>query len=291
MSFSAPIEDAAYQAFRDRLRELGQIEGQTVKIEFRNAHGRADRLPALAGELVELPADVIVVGNPEAAKAVKRATSSIPIVTSTVDPVAAGLAASLAHPGGNVTGVSSMSSELSAKRLQLLKETMPQLKRVGVLAHEFSPYVRKMVEDISASARSLAINVKVVRVQAPEEFSTAFTELRRANVQALYIVESPLFYGHRSELAVFALKARLPAMYGTKVFVVDGGLLSYGADIVDVARRAAGYVDKILKGAKPADLPIEQASKLELVINLKTAKSLGLTIPSSIVFRADEVIR
>src|SRR5262245_60716180 len=214
MSFSAPIEDRAYQAFLQSLRELGHVEGQTVKIEFRNAHGHADRLPALADELVGLPADVIVVGNTLAAWEVKRATSSIPIVMSGVDPVVAGLAASFAHPGGNVTGVSSMSTELTAKRLQLFKETIPQLKRMGVLAHELTLTAKKMVEDITKSAPTLGINVKIVRIQGPEEFSAAFAELKRANVQALYIVEGPLFYGHRSELAALALKARLPAMYG-----------------------------------------------------------------------------
>jgi putative tryptophan/tyrosine transport system substrate-binding protein len=291
MSFSASLDDPAYRAFRERLRELGQVEGQTVKIEFRNAEGHVERLPNLADELVHLPADVIVVGNPPAARAVKRATSSIPIVVSSVDPVAAGMATSYAHPGGNVTGVSSMTAALTGKRLELLKETIPRLKRLAVLFHEYTPSAKKMVEDINAAALSLSIEVKVVKVQTPEEFGDAFAALRRANVQALYIVESPLFYGHRSTLAALALKARLPAMYGTRIFVEDGGLLSYGADMLELSRRVAGYVDKILKGAKPADLPIEQASKLELVINLKMAKSLGLTIPSAIVSRADEIIR
>jgi putative ABC transport system substrate-binding protein len=212
-------------------------------------------------------------------------------VVSSVDVVAAGMATSYAHPGGNVTGVSSMTAELTSKRLELLRETIPQLKRIAVLSHEYTPSAKKMVEDINALAPSLSIEVRVVKVQAPEEFGDAFAALRRANVQALYIVESPLFYGHRSTLAALALEARLPAMYGTRIFTESGGLLSYGADMLDLSRRVAGYVDKILKGAKPADLPIEQASKLELVINLKTAKRLGLTIPSAIVSRADEIIR
>ena len=184
-----------------------------------------------------------------------------------------------------------MATELTSKRLQLLKETIPGLTRIAVLWHEFSPQTKQMVDDIKAVAPSLSLEVNLVSVQGPEDVTTALARVGRANVQALYVVESPLFYGYRKTLTGFALKARLPALYGTKPFALDGGLLSYGADIVDQARRVAGYVDKILKGAKPADLPIEQATKLQLVINLKTAKRLRLTIPTSILSRADEVIR
>jgi putative ABC transport system substrate-binding protein len=291
MSFVAPSNDSAYEAFRQRLRELGYVEGRNVRIEFRNAQGHADRLPELAGELVRLKADVIVVGNPAAAIALKHATSTIPIVMASFDPIASGLVTNLAHPGGNITGLSTMATELSAKRLQLLKETIPGLTRVAVLWHEYTPTSRKVLEDIKAAAPSLSIQVKVVKAQTPEEFSPAFAEISRAHVQALYLIESPLFYGYRKMLATLALKARLPAIYGTRSFAEDGGLMSYGADILDQARRAAGYVNKILKGAKPSDLPIEQATKLELVVNLKTAKTLGLMIPTSILARADEVIR
>jgi putative ABC transport system substrate-binding protein len=184
-----------------------------------------------------------------------------------------------------------MASELGPKRLQLLKETIPALTRVAILWHDYTPTIGKSVDKLKAVASSLSVEVKVLKVEKPEEFGAAYAEASRAHVQAIYILESPLFYGHRRTLAALALQARLPAIYGTKVFAEDGGLMSYGADILDQARRAAGYVDKILKGAKAGDLPIEQTTKLELVINLKTAKALGITIPESILLRADEVIR
>jgi len=291
MSFSAPLQDPAYAAFRETLRNLGYLEGRDVRIEFRNAEGHADQLPRLVDELIGLKADVIVVGNPAAAMVLKRATSTIPIVFGSSDPIASGLVTNLAHPGGNITGPSTMASELGPKRLQLLKETIPALTRVAILWHDYTPTIGKSVDKLKAVASSLSVEVKVLKVEKPEEFGAAYAEASRAHVQAIYILESPLFYGHRRTLAALALQARLPAIYGTKVFAEDGGLMSYGADILDQARRAAGYVDKILKGAKAGDLPIEQTTKLELVINLKTAKALGITIPESILLRADEVIR
>jgi putative ABC transport system substrate-binding protein len=294
MSVAAAPDDPIWEAFRGGLRELGYVEGRSIRIEFRTAQGRADRLPSLAEELVQLRADVIVVGNTASAQAVKRATSTIPIVIATSDPIASGLVTNLARPGENVTGVSTMTTELSAKRLQLLKETMPRLTRVGVLwnpATPLSPFQAKVIEDVRTAAASMAIKLKIVSVGTPEKFNGAFTDVSRAHVQAVYLVENPLFYAHRKALAALALQARLPAIYGTRAFADDGGLMSYGADYADQARRAAAYVDKILKGAKPGDLPIEQATKLELVINLKTAKALGLTIPQSVLARADEVIR
>ena len=294
MSFSAAPDDPIYEAFRGGLRELGYVEGRSIRIEFRTAQGRADRLPSLAEELVQLRADVIVVGNTASAQAVKRATSTIPIVIATSDPIASGLVTNLAHPGENVTGVSTMTTELSAKRLQLLKETMPRLSRVGVLwnpANPLSSFQARVIEDVKTAAASMSIELKIVSVGTPEKFNAAFTDVSRAHVQAVYLVENPLFYGHRKALAALALQARLPTIYGTRAFADDGGLMSYGADYADQARRAAAYVDKILKGAKPGDLPIEQATKLEFVINLKTAKALGLIIPQSVLARADEVIR
>ena len=184
-----------------------------------------------------------------------------------------------------------MTTELGAKRLQLLKETIPDLARIAILWHEYAPISRKILNDIKAAAPSLSIEVEIVKVQTSEQFSAAFAEITRARVQALYLIESPLFYGYRKTLAELALKARLPAIYGTRSFPEDGGLMSYGADMLDQSRRAAGYVDRILKGAKASDLPIEQANKVGLVINLKTAKALGITIPESILVRADEVIQ
>jgi putative ABC transport system substrate-binding protein len=293
MSFAAFSDDPAYEAFRGALRDLGYMEGRSVRIEFRTAQGHADRLPTLAEELVQLKADVIVVGNTPAARAVKRATSTIPIVIVSTDPVASGLVTNLARPGGNLTGLSTMTTELSAKRLQLLKETVPQLARVAVLWNPttpLAPFQSKVIEDLKAAAPSMSIELKIVTVQAPEEFNTAFKDISRAQVQALYLVESPLFYGHRKTLAALALQARLPAIYGTKAYANDGGLMSYGPSNPDLFRRAATYVDKILKGARPADLPVEQPTKFELVINLKTAKALGLTIPPSLLQRADQVI-
>ena len=290
MSFVAASDDPAYDAFRQGLRELGYLEGRNVRIEFRNALGHADRLPGLAEELVRLKPDVIVLGNPIAARAVMRASSTTPIVIVASDPLGSGLVTNLAHPGGNLTGLSTITTELGAKRLQLLKETIPGLNRLAVLWHQLST-IDKRVDELKAAAASLSIELKVVKAQAPEEFSAAFAEFRQARVQALYLIESPLFYGHRRTLAAMALHARLPTMYSTKVFPADGGLMSYGADFQVLARQAAGYVDKILKGAKPGDLPIEQATKLEFVINLKTAKGLNLMIPPSVLTRADEIIR
>ena len=291
---AAGPDDPLVEALRKGLRQLGYVEGQDIRFEFRSAQGQAERLPRLAEELVQLKVDVIVVGNPPAAQAVQRATSTIPIVIGLFDPVASGLVTDLAHPGGNITGLSSMFTELIAKRLQVLKETIPRLTRVTVLWNPTtppSPWEAKAVEDLNAAARSLSIELKFVVARTPEEFDAAFSAVRRAHAQALYLIESALFYTHRMTLAKLALKARLPAIYGTRAFADEGGLMSYGVNYADQFRRAAVYVDKILKGAKPGDLPIEQPTKFELVVNLKTAKALGITIPQSILVRADEVIR
>jgi putative ABC transport system substrate-binding protein len=261
---------------------------------LRTAQEHPDRLPSLAEELVQLDVDVIVVTNALAAQALRRATSTIPIVVALFDPTAIGLVTNLAHPGGNVTGLSSMNLELRAKRLQLLKETIPGLTRVAVLWNPAMFPTRlqtKFVEDLKAAAHSLSIELKFVVAQKPEEFAPAFSAVSRAHAQALYLIENPLFYVHRMTLAKLTLKARLPAIYASRTFADDGGLMSYGADYADQMRRSAVYVDKILKGAKPGDLPIEQPTKFDLVVNLKTAKALGITIPQSILVRADEVIR
>jgi len=291
VSFAASSDDPAYEAFRQRLRELGYVEGRSILIEFRNAQGDAARLPAIAKELVARSVDVVVVGNPVAARAMKSATSTIPIVIAASDPLSSGLVTNLARPGGNVTGLSTMSTELHDKRLELLKDAIPGLKRVAVLWHPFSPRVQKSVEDLKATAPALSLKVMPIQAGTPADFDNAFAAASRAHIQAVYILESPLFYAHRLRLAQLALKARLPTIYGTRYFVDDGGFMSYGADFTDQARRTADYVDKILKGANPGDLPIEQTTQLQFAINLRTARAIGLSIPPSVLTRADYVVR
>jgi putative ABC transport system substrate-binding protein len=292
LSGGARSDDATIEALRQGLRELGYLEGRTIRIEFRTGQGHVDRMPSLAEELVQLKADVIVVGNAAAAQAVKRASATIPIVMVASDLVGTGLVTDLAHPGGQVTGLSSVTTELHAKRLQLLKEAIPRLTRVAVLWNpDMAPWQTKALEELKAAASSLSIELRFVGVRTPETSDAAFSTASRGHAQALYLLENPLFFYQRKALAKLALKARLPAMYGTRAFADEGGLMSYGVNYVDQVHRAAGYVDKILKGARPGDLPIEQPTKFELVVNLKTAKALGLTIPEPILIRADEVIR
>ena len=280
------------QAFRQGLLDAGYAEGRDVVIEWRTASGDYARLPELAADLVQRKVDVIVVQSTLAAQAVKRATSTIAIVMATVaDPVGSGLVANLAHPGGNVTGLSTMVVDLSAKRLQLLKETLPRVARVAVLGNPATPYHSKAVEDLKAVAPSLSIELNFVAARTPEEFGQAFSAVSRAHAQALYVIDDAFFVSRRAMLIKLASKARLPAIYGFRLYVDEGGLMSYGPNYADLLRRSAGYVDKILKGAKPGDLPIEQPTKFELVVNLKTARALGLTMPQSILLQAGEVIR
>jgi putative ABC transport system substrate-binding protein len=280
------------QQFRQGLRDAGSAEGRDVVIEWRSANGDYDRVPAFVADLVQRKVDVIVTDTTLATRAAMRATSTIPIVMAIVaDPVGSGLVANLAHPGGNVTGLSLMMIELTAKRLQLLKEAIPRVARVAVLWNPDSPYSAKMIEELKAAAPSLSIELSFVGVRTPEQFGPAFSAVSRARAQALYIIEDPFFFTHRPTLLKLALKARLPAIYGERQFPDEGGLMSYGANFGDMFRRSAGYVDKILKGAKPGDLPIEQPTKFELVLNLKTAKALRVTIPQSNLLQADEVIR
>ena len=280
------------QAFRQGLRDAGYAEGRDVVIEWRPAYGDYARIPGLVADLVQRKVEVIVVQSTVATEAVKRATSTIPIVMATVaDPVGSGLVASLAHPGGNVTGLSLMITELGAKLLQLLKEAIPRVARVAVLWNPDTPWHTKVVEDLKAAAPSLSIELKFVGVRTPEEIGPAFSAVSRARAQALYVLDAPLFYVHRMTLAKLASKARLPAIYSDRRFTDEGGLMSYGANYGDLFRRSAGYVDKILNGAKPGDLPIEQPTKFEFVVDLKTAKAIGITIPQSILLQADEVIR
>ncbi len=293
LATAAASDDPILEALRQGLRELGYVEGRNIRIEFRTAQGHADRLPALAEELVQLKVDLIIATSSSVAQAVQHATSTIPIVM-VGDPVGSRLVTNLAHPGGNVTGLSVMTVELSAKRLQLLKEALPRLTRVTVLWNPdtlSTAAQQKIAEDLKAAAHSLSFELSFVSARTPEEIGPAFSAVSRAHAQALLVIESPLFFVHRTTLTNLASMARLPAMYGPGEFANEGGLMCYGANYGDVYRRSAGYVDKILKGAKPADLPIEQPTRFEFVVNLKTAKALGITIPQSILLRADEVIQ
>ena len=291
LTLTAGASDPFVESLRQGLRQLGYVEGRNIRIEFRTANDHPDGLPVLADELVRLNVDVIVATNSLAAQALQHATSTIPIVVALFDPVVAGLVTNLAHPGGNITGFSFMAIELGTKRLQLLKEAIPKLKRVAVLWNPDAPVTWKIVEDLKAVAPSLSIELVSVRVRTPEEFDAAFQAVARANAQALYVVGDPLVYAYRTTLARLVTKSRLPSIGGSRHYADGGGLMSYGASMQDQMRRSADSVDKILKGTKPGDLPIEQPTRFEFVVNLKTAKALGIAIPQSILVRADEVIR
>ena len=295
IGFLGAISASAYapfvEALRQGLREQGYVEGTNIVIEYRWAEGRLDRLPDLAAELVHLKVDLIVAHGTQAPVAAKQATRTIPIVmTSAGDPVASGLVASLARPGGNVTGFGLLIPELGAKRLQLFKEIIPGLSRVALLWNPANPYATQLWKETAAGASTLGMRLQSLKVRDASELEGAFREASGGRADILVIAEDPLTVGYRTQIAAPAAKNRLPAMAGFREFVDAGGLLSYGASLTDLYRRAAIYVDKILKGATPADLPIEQPTKFELVINLKTAKALGLTIPPAGLARADEVI-
>jgi len=284
--------DKDVQVLRQGLREAGYAEGRDVVIEWRSANGDYARIPALVADLVKRKVDVIVVETTLATRVLKRATSTIPIVMATVaDPVGSGLVTSLAHPGGNVTGLSLMAVELGAKRLQLLKEAIPRLAHVAVLWNPDTPFHPKAIADLKAAAPALSLKLSLVGARTPDEYGSAFSEISRTHAQGLYLMDDAIFSSHKTTLLNLASKARLPTSYSERPFVVEGGLMSYGTNFGDMYRRSAGYVDKILKGAKPGDLPIQQPTKFELVVNLKTAKALGITIPQSILARADEVIK
>ena len=273
------------------IRDLGWIEGKNVIFERRYADNRLDLLPELAAGLVRLNVDVIMAPGTLAPLALKRATATIPIVmTAAGDPLGSGLVASLARPGGNITGMSLMAPDLGGKRLELLIELLPQLSRVGILWNATNPYSALVFKETKSAAQVLRIELQSVEVRNPDDFDSALATATRQRVSALITVEDPLTVGQRKRIADFTASNRLPAIYGLKEFVAAGGLMAYGANLADLYRRAAGYVDKILKGAKAADLPIEQPTKFELVINLKTAKALGLTVPPTLLARADEVL-
>jgi putative ABC transport system substrate-binding protein len=282
------------EAFRQGLRDLGYIEGRNVMIEYRSAEGKAERLPALAAELVALKVDVIVAAGTPAALAAKQATRTLTIVFPVaVDPITSGLVTSLARPGGNITGLSVLAPELVGKCLELLKQAVPGVSRVAVLWQPGALGERTekdMLNGADVAARALGVRLQFVEARGPENFDRVFSEMTRARAGALTVLGSVMFVNERRRLVDLAAKNRLPAVYAQREFVDAGGLMSYGANVADLSRRAATYVDKILKGAKPADLPVEQPTKFELVINARTAKALGLTIPQSLLLRADQVI-
>ena len=284
--FSTRIE-----SFRQGLRELGYVEGKNVLIEYRYAEGKLDLLPALASELVQLKVDVIVTASPPGVQAAKNATSTIPIVFAAIgDPVGGGFVASLARPGGNVTGLSILAPALSGKRLELLKEAFPKVTRVVILWNPTSSGEALSFREMPAVAKALGVQHQSMEVRAANDFEDGFQRAKQEGAQALVTMPSPVINANRQQILEFAAKNRLPAMYAGSEFVEAGGLMSYGPNYTDQFRRAAVFVDKILKGAKPADLPVEQPTKFELIINLKTAKALGLTIPPSLLQRADQVI-
>jgi putative ABC transport system substrate-binding protein len=288
---AAEADQRLLGAFRKGLAELGWVEGKHFTVESRFAEGQSDRLPQLAAQLVQQRVDVILAGSNPGAAAAKRATSVIPIViVTTADPVEGGLVTSLARPGGNVTGVTAAGQDLSAKRLELLKEAVPGVTRVAILTNPTSPYTGPFLKDRERTARALGVQLRVLEAQNPSEFEQAFAAMPRERAQALMVLTDIMFITHRSRIVQMAAKSRMPAVYGEQEFMGAGGLMFYGASLAAMYGRAAGYVDKILKGAKPADLPIEQPTTFELIINLKTAKALGLTIPPSLLLRADQVI-
>ncbi|MGE5848946.1 MAG: ABC transporter substrate-binding protein [Candidatus Methylomirabilota bacterium] len=280
------------EAFRRGLRELGYTEGSNITIEYRFAEGKFDRLPDLAADLVRLNVAVIVTSSTPGIQAARNATITIPIVMAAVsDPVGSGFVASLAHPGGNVTGLSLLDTELSAKRLDLLREAVPGLARMGVLWSPADPGMTLQFNMVQDTAQPLGLQIQNVQVRDPSAFEGAFQAASIGRVGALLVFAQPFTLRHRTQIVDLAGKSRLPAMYTSRSFVDAGGLMAYGASLPELYRRAASYVDKILKGAKPAELPVEQPTKFELVINLKTAKALGLKIPQSVLVRADEVIQ
>jgi putative ABC transport system substrate-binding protein len=280
------------QAFRQGLRDAGYAEGRDVVIEWRSASGDYARLPRLAADLVKGKVEVIIADITVAIQAAKQATSTIPIVMAIVaDPVGSGLVANLSQPGGNVTGLSIMLAELSAKRLQLLKEAIPKLTRVGVVWNPATPWHARAVENLRGTATSLGIALSFASVRTLEEIGPAVAALRRAHAQALYVVDGPPLFTHRTTFLTLATTARLAVISGERQYTDEGGLISYGPSYEDQMPRAAEYVDKILKGRKPSDLPIQQPTKFLVVVNLKTARALNITIPESIVLRADDLIR
>ena len=286
-------DQARIEAFRQGLRELGYIEGKDIVIEYRSAEGKADRFPSLATELVRLGVNIIVSAGPLATRAAKEATSTIPIVMANdADPVGNGFVASLARPGGNITGLSNLTPEIGGKQLELLKEIIPKLSRVAVFGTSTQPGTTRRLREMEVAAGALGVKLQYLDVQSPKDIGIAFRAASKEGVDAVLIMVAGVVAGaHRTTILELAVKNRLPVVYQSSGSVEAGGLMSYGVNTRDLDRRAATYVDKILKGAKPADLPVEQPTKFNFVINLKTAKQIGLTIPPNVLARADRVIR
>ncbi|MGH7834916.1 MAG: ABC transporter substrate-binding protein [Candidatus Binatia bacterium] len=280
------------EAFRQGLRELGYVEAKNIVIEYRWAEGKIERLPDLATELVRLKVDVIVTAGPTATRAAKKATSTIPIVMGfDNDPVGSGFVASLARPGGNITGLSNFAPEMSGKRLELLKEIVPRLSRVAVLGASTQPGNAQMLKEAELAAGTFGVQLQYLDVQSPKDIESVFRAASNRRADAILMLSIPFVLSHRTQLADLAVKSRLPTIYSQPENTEAGGLMYYGVNTPDLFRRAATYVDKILKGAKPADLPVEQPTKFEFIINLKAAKQIGLTIPPTVLARADRVIR
>ena len=289
---SAAVIAPRMDAFQQGLRELGYVEGKNIVIERRHAEGKLDRLPALAAELVRLNVDAIVTSGPTATRPAKGATSTIPIVmTFDDDPVGSGFVASLARPGGNITGLSTLAPEISGKQLELLKEIVPRLSRVAVIGTSIRPGTEQALKEIEIAAAAFAMKVQYLDIQIPKEIESFIPSRSEGRADAVLVLQGPIFNSQRAQIADLALKSRLPATYPRREFVEDGGLMSYGVSISDLDRRAATYVDKILKGAKPAELPVEQPKKFEFIVNLKAAKQIGLIVPPNVLARADRVIR
>ena len=291
VGYLSPGPGYPFEAFREGLRELGYVEGRNILIERRSAEGKAERLQGLAADLVQIRVDVIVTATTAATQAAQRATTTIPIVFALADePVELGLVVSVAKPGGNITGLTGLIAEITAKRLELLKEVSPRVTRVAVLWGPY-PFSARVLREVESASRTLGLTLHEIEVREPSELSSAFASMTAWRAEALLVLPHPMFVAHRTRLAELAAKHRLPSTYHLKGFVEDGGLMSYAPDTTDMSRRAAGYVDKILKGAKPGELPVEQPTKFELAINLKTAKALGVRVPQSLLLQADKVIR
>ena len=290
-SSSDPGRQRRFEAFRQGLRELGYVEGQNIAIESRWAEGKYDQHQGHAAELVRLNVDVIVAVGGPASQAVHQVTKTVPIVMSVViDPLGSGLVSSYAHPGGNVTGLSMMTTDLIGKQLEVLKEAVPKVSRVALLWNPANPGSAPQLREAEAAARVLGVRLQALDVRVPQEIDSAFAAMTKERAGAVLVLADGMLTNRRKQIADLAAARRLPAAYPQREFVEAGGLMAFSANPLDLERRAATYVDKILKGAKPADLPVEQPTKLELVINLKTAKALGLTIPPSLLQRADQVI-
>ena len=285
-------QSARIEAFRQGLGELGYVEGKNIVIEYRYAELKPDRFPTLVAELVRLKVAVIVTSGGNITRAAKEATVSIPIVMTQVgDPVGSGFVASLARPGGNITGLSNLAPEISGKQLELLKEVIPKLSRVAVLGTSTNPANAQQLRETELAAEAFKVKLQYVAVLSPKDIETTFRAAGKGRADAVLVLQGPIFNSQRTQIANLAVKSRLPAIYSNSQYVVDGGLMTYGPSLLDLDRRAATYVDKILKGRKPADLPVEQPTKFEFVINLKAAKQIGLTIPPNVLARADKVIK